>query len=129
MDVRYWRNGRVVKYDQYHAKFLFETTFKVNWGAAPGSGQATIGSFHDVIIPPLRSVLNAPSTINVCNQIKTGGATYTPQWPYFGVNFYSIHYPGTQQNGNLDWRTWLVGVEYVQSKPYLHSLIHLNWEP
>ena len=53
MDARYYRDGRVVNYDQTHAKFLFESTFQVEWGLAPGSGQMTKGSFHEVIIPSL----------------------------------------------------------------------------
>src|SRR5512143_1468146 len=36
MDVRYYRDARVVTYDRTHAKFLFESTFQVNWGDAPG---------------------------------------------------------------------------------------------
>ncbi|MGE5251332.1 MAG: hypothetical protein ACM3QS_14085, partial [Bacteroidota bacterium] len=47
MDVRYYRDGRVVTYDRDHAKFLFESTFQVNWGDAPGSGLPTVGSFHE----------------------------------------------------------------------------------
>ena len=129
MDARYWRYGRVVNYDQRHARWLFVSTYRVNWGPAAGSGLPTRGAFHDVLIPPLREVFNSASTINVCNQIKTGGATYIPEWPYYGVNFYSIHFPGTDQYGGLDWRTWLVGIEYVRGKPYLYALIHLNWEP
>src|SRR5262245_33022090 len=51
MDARYYRDGRVVNYDQTHAKFLFDSTFQVDWGLAPGSGQPTKGSFHEIILP------------------------------------------------------------------------------
>ncbi|HEX2698088.1 MAG TPA: hypothetical protein VHM28_10300, partial [Anaerolineales bacterium] len=53
MDARFYRDGRVVNYDQVHAKFLFESTFQVEWGLAPGSGQMTKGAFHEVILPSL----------------------------------------------------------------------------
>jgi hypothetical protein len=49
-------------------------------------------------------------------------------WPYQG-DFYSIYFPGTEANGNLDWHTWLVGVEYVNNKPYVYALMQLFWEP
>ncbi len=40
MDVAFLRDGTVITYDQTHAKFLFETTFQVDWGIMPGSGLA-----------------------------------------------------------------------------------------
>jgi hypothetical protein len=65
----------------------------------------------------------------VCNQIKVGGATYQPEWPYKDMNYYSVHFPGTDQNGGLDWETWLVGMESVGGKLYLSALVHFVWEP
>jgi hypothetical protein len=128
MDVRYYRDGRVVNYDQAHAKFLFETTFVVDWGLAPGSGLPTKGSFHDVVLPALLAVFDKSYTLT-CNQITVGGTTYNAAWPYPGVRFYSVYYPGTAANGNMDWHTWLVGVEYVSGKPYLYALMQFQWEP
>jgi hypothetical protein len=48
---------------------------------------------------------------------------------YDNVNFYTVYKPGTDQYGGLDWRAWTVGVEYIEGKPYLFSLIHYQWEP
>ena len=72
------------------------------------------GSFHDVIVPELVSIFNQPYTLH-CNELKHGGATYEMEWPYQD-EFYSIHFPGTQANGNLDWQTWVMGIEYVSGK-------------
>jgi len=127
-DVRYYRDGRVVNYDSEHAKFLFETTFVVDWGLAPGSGLPTKGSFHDLVVPALLAVFNKSYTLT-CNQIVVGGTTYNAAWPYPGVKFYSVYYPGTEANGNMDWHTWLVGSEYVAGKPYLYALMQFQWEP
>jgi hypothetical protein len=127
MDVAYFRDGTVITYRQEHAKFLFETTFEVDWGTEPGSGQMKRGSFHDVIVPELVHIFNQPYTLH-CNELKHGGATYEMEWPYEG-EFYSIHFPGTQANGNLDWQTWVVGIEYVSGKPYVYALIQYFWEP
>jgi hypothetical protein len=127
MDVAYYRDGTVITYKPEHAKFLFETTFQVDWGTEPGSGAMKRGSFHDVVLPELVSIFNQPYTLH-CNELKHGGATYEMVWEYES-EFYSIHFPGTQANGNMDWHTWVMGVEYVSGKPYVYALIQFFWEP
>lgn len=127
MEVRYIRYGNPITYTQEQAKFLFETTFEANWGAEPGSGEDKIGSFHDVIVPELIEVFNQPYTLH-CNELKHGGATYELEWDYSG-DFYSIYFPGTETNGNLDWHTWVVGIEYVNNKPYIYAMMQFFWEP
>lgn len=127
MDVRYLRYGTVVNYDPGHAKFLFETTFPVDWGAEPGSGAQKSGSFHDVIVPELVEIFNQPYTL-YCNELKHGGASYDVSWPY-DKDHYSIYFPGTEANGNLDWRTWVAGIEYVDGRPFIYALGQFFWEP
>lgn len=127
MEVRYYRDGRTVIYDQMHAKYLFTSTFQVDWGDAPGSGLPTTGAFHDVIIPDLLKLFNSTYALT-CNQIQVGGTTYQAAWPY-AANFYSVYYGGTAANGNMDWLTWLVGFEYVGGRPYLNALLPYRWEP
>ena len=127
MDVRYFRDGTVVNYRADQATFLFETTYEVDWGLAPGSGEMRRGSFHDVIVPDLQRLFNQPYTLH-CNELKYGGVTYEPAFPY-DKGFYSIHFPGTQPNSSLDWHTWVAGIEYVDGRPYLYALMQLFWEP
>ena len=127
MDVRYIRDGMVVNYDQDHAKFLFETTFEVVWGAEPGSGAEKTGSFHDVIVPDLKKVFDQSYTLH-CNELKYGGASFEVRWPY-QKEFYSVYFPGTAANGNMDWHTWVVGIEYVNGKPVIYALEQFFWEP
>ena len=127
MEARYYRDGRTVIYDQLHAKFLFTSTWRVNWGDAPGSGLPSVGAFHDVIIPDLLKLFNTTYTLT-CDQVQVGGATYQAAWPY-SANFYSVYYGGTSANGNMDWLTWLVGFEYVNGRPYLYALLPYRWEP
>lgn len=127
LDAARFRDGNVINYRPDQAKFLFETTFEVNWGPAPGSGIDEVGSFHDVVVPGMVRVFNQPYTLH-CNELKHGGATYEVSWPYEG-DFYSVHFPGTETNGFMDWHTWAVGIEYVNNKPYLYALIPYFWEP
>lgn len=127
MEVRYFRDGNAVTYTPSQAGFLFETTFEANWGNDPASGIEKQGSFQDVIVPELVKIFNQPYTLH-CNEIRHGGATYEVSWPY-KKDFYSIHFIGTEQNGYLDWHTWVVGVEYSNNKPYIYALMNFFWEP
>jgi hypothetical protein len=127
MDVRYFRDGNAINYTPDQAKFLFETTFEADWGSEPGSGQPKTGAFHDVIVPALVQIFNQPYTLH-CNELKHGGATYNPVFPYED-DFYSIHYAGSDQYGFLDWNTWVVGISYENNKPFVYALIQYFWEP
>lgn len=128
MDVMYYRNGNAINYDVEHAKFVFETTFQADWGLSFGSGEPTIGSFQEIILPSLQKVFTANSLI-VCSQIQTGGVTYIPAWQYPDMDFYSVYFVGTEEFGNLDWETWAVGMDNVAGKPYIAALSHFVWEP
>ncbi|MEK6751365.1 MAG: hypothetical protein AABZ00_03785 [Chloroflexota bacterium] len=127
MAVRYYRNGNVINYDVEHAKFVFETTFQADWGLSFGSGESTIGSFQEIILPTLQQVFT-PNSLIVCSQLQTGGATYIPEWPYPGMNYYSVYFPGTDEFGQLDWQTWAVGMDHLAGKPAITALVHYVWE-
>jgi hypothetical protein len=127
LEVSYFHNGTAIKYDQNQAKFLFETTYPADWGADPASGAEKIGPFHEVVVPALLKIFNQPYELH-CNELKYGGASYPVKFPY-DKDFYSIYFPGTQANGNMDWQTWVAGVEYVNGKPYLYALMQFYWEP
>jgi len=127
MDVAYFHNGTVINYDQDHARFLFESTYEADWGADPASGATKTGSFHNVVIPKLKESFGQAYTLH-CNELKYGGASYPVNFPY-NKDFYSIYFPGTEANGNMDWHTWVAGIEYVNGKPYLYALTQFYWEP
>ncbi len=132
MAVRLWRYSDPIIFDREHAVWVFESTYEHNWGAAPGSGLDTIGSFHLVVLPELLDVFNAPPPGYVlsCNTPQTGGVSYDTSWPaiYTNVNFYSLYKPGPVGD-ELSWRTLLIGVEYVQGQPYVFSVTQMDWEP
>jgi len=127
LEVRLFHTSDPITYTAYQAQFLFETTFEANWGSHPASGQDKKGSFHAVVVPELVKVFNTNYTLH-CNEIRHGGASYPITWPY-QKDFYSIYYAGSDQNGNMDWLTWVVGVEYVNAKPYMYALTQFFWEP
>jgi len=127
MQVRYFRYSDPITYTPYQAKFLYETTYQANWGDEPGSGLPKKGAFHDVIVPQLKNIFNQPYTLH-CNEIRHGGASYNITWPY-NRDFYAIYFAGTEQNGYLDWRTWVIGVEYINGKPCIYAMMQFFWEP
>jgi hypothetical protein len=129
LDVVYIRDGTVANYSPDEAGWAFQSTYEVDWGPSAGSGQPVKGTFPGVILPALQEVFQ--NVTLACDQIKLGGASYQVTWPveYANINFYSLYNPGTSQNSNMDWRTWLAGVEYVDGHPYLFALLNYQWEP
>jgi hypothetical protein len=129
MAVRLWRTSNPVIFDREHARWVFDSTYEHNWGAAPQSGQDTLGAFHVAVLPTWLDVFNAQYTLS-CNSVQAGGASYATSWPvvYTNVNFFSLYKPGPAGN-ELSWRTLVIGVEYVLGKPYVFSVTQMNWEP
>lgn len=127
MDARFFRTGNVLTYSQERAKFLFISTYQADWGARPAGGEKVIGAFHEVVVPELQKFLQQAYTLH-CNELRYGGATYQPTWAYNG-NFYALHFPGTEEFGFLDWQTWVIGIDYVNGKPYIYALTQFFWEP
>jgi len=127
--LQYLRSGKTATYTPDKALWLFTSTYQMDWGVQPGSGLELKGSFHEEVLPKLADVLESSYTLS-CNNPQLGGASYAYHWPfeYGNINFYSLYRPGPAGN-EQNWRTWLVGVEYINGKPYLFSLVHLFWEP
>jgi len=130
LDARLWRYGTVANYTQEEASWVFESEYEVNWGPAPGSGENTLGTFGEALLPYLQEVFNANYTTH-CNDPLDLATFSVEPWPpeYTNINFYTVYKTGTNQYGGLDWRAWTVGIEYVEGKPYLFSLVHYQWEP
>lgn len=125
--VRFIRDGNVITYFD-NVKFVFETTYEADWGLGAGSGLPVKGSFQEIVLPSLE-LLFASNPAVTCNELKVGGATYVPEWPYRGMDFYSIYFPGTDEFGGMDWETWAVGMAREEGKPMLAALVHFAWEP
>lgn len=127
--VRLFRYGNIANYNTEEAKWVFISTYEMNWGPAPGSGMDTIGNFHETVLPRLEETF--------ASDYQTDCDTYEntpifilepvpPEWQ--NIHYLSIVQPGTP-GVDLDWRAWLLGIEYVGGKPKLFSLISFEWEP
>jgi hypothetical protein len=132
------KHGLSVRYSAYTATpvtlsksamaGVFTSTTSYNWGIGPGSGINVVGTFKDKIQPKLLDVLNVNYQATCNDTSHTGPVTHP--WPseYTNLNFYALYKPGTPGT-EMDWRTWLAGIEYVDGVPYITALVHYQWEP
>ena len=79
-----------------------------------------------MVQPKLQEVFNAPDMETYCDNLTKVFPLATP-WPYSNIHYYNLYKPATDQQ--FDFRTWLIGVEYVNGQPYLHSMVSIVWEP
>lgn len=130
LDLRLWRYGTSANYSPKEAIWAFSSDYVVEWGAAPGSGDPTPGTFRSQPLPKLQEVFGANYSLHCNDTLDLATFSLVP-WPheYSNVNFYTVYKPGSEQYGGLDWRAWIVGIEYVQGQPTLFALIHFQWEP
>jgi hypothetical protein len=124
---RYWDSDGV-RFENQQVNNVFNLTQSYFWGTAEGSGEDVDGSFSEVILPLLDRDLIG-STQTACNEILQGGTAGVVQLPfrYEGVNFYSMHRPGAADN-EMDWGTWVVGIERWQGEYFVSFLVHFEGE-
>lgn len=127
------RRGLILRHDWWNAEVVVELSDvgelmrsmePVAWGTQRGSGAPIVGSFRERMLPELDRLLAAlPSP--ACNALISGETGFPARWPeeYARMNFVSLHLPAPDPGPRLNWRTWAVGVEYVDSVPYIAALI------
>ena len=125
VDVRLWAYASPVNFNTNTAKTVFTSSDSYEWGGGP-SGGPNPGSFRDIIQPKLLEVFNAPNMETYCDNLTKVFPLSTP-WPYPDMRYYNFYKPASDQF--FDFRTWLVGFEYVNGTPYLSALVSIVWEP
>ncbi len=126
VNIHLWKNAAPINFTQATARNVFTSADAYNWGGGP-SGQPDIGTFAQIIQPRMLDTLNAPTMQTYCDNL-TNVPTLSDPWPYHTVRFYNLRKPSTSP-GLLDFRTWLIGIEYVNNQPYLYAMISIVWEP
>lgn len=126
VDVRLWAYATPVNFNTTTARNVFTSATIYNWGSGP-AGFPDYGTFVEVIQPKVLDVLNAPNMETYCDNLTKVYPLYRP-WPYPGVRYYNLHRPGTPEI-ELDFRTWLVGIEYVNGEPFIFGMVNVIWEP
>lgn len=125
VDVRLWAYASPVNFNTTGAKNIFADTTSYTWGGGP-SGIPDVGTFKDIIQPKLLDVLNAPNMETYCDNLTKVYPLATP-WPYPNMRYYNLYKPAS--TAGFDFRTWLVGIEYVNGQPYISALVTIVWEP
>jgi hypothetical protein len=100
-----------------------------DWGVYIGSDIPARGTFQEVIYPKLESVFSTSHQIS-CNTLQFGVTSGDVVWPseFINLNFYSF-YRSASPGGNVyDWRTWAIGIEYIDGEPFIAVLIHYTSE-
>jgi uncharacterized protein YgiM (DUF1202 family) len=125
---RHWWNPEVI-FTKDEVVNLFDSEQSYSWGTADGSGNPIEGSFSEVFLPLLERNLES-HTERGCDEILNGGTAGLIQLPpsYEGINYYSFYRPAGPDEFELDWGTWVMGVEIWQGQPYLSFLVHYEWE-
>ncbi|MGC8856003.1 MAG: SH3 domain-containing protein, partial [Anaerolineae bacterium] len=126
VDVRLWAYASPVNFDQATARSVFTSTQVYNWGSG-SRGEPEMGAFKDIIQPKMLEVLNAPALQTYCDSLTNVFPLARP-WPYENVHFYHLYKPGTP-GVDLDFRSWLIGFEYIDHQPYLFAMVTIVWEP
>ena len=126
VNVRLWAHSPDTNFSTTTAQNVFSSTDAYNWGGGP-SGIPDVGSFKDIIQPKLLEVLNAPNMETYCDNLTKVFNISNP-WPYQNIHYYNLYKPATSSN-SLDFRTWLIGFEYINNQPYLYAMVSIVWEP
>jgi len=127
------RRGLVLRHDWWNDELvvplaevrdLMQRVEPMAWGVQRGSGAPIIGPFRDRMLPEL-DVLLAGAPQQACDELLFGDSSIQPEWPgeYARLNFVSFHQPAPDPGPRFNWRTWAVGVEYVDGVPYVAVLI------
>ncbi len=103
---------------------LMQRIDEVTWGVQRGSGAPIVGSFHDRWLPELDALL-AATPQGACDQLLAGSTSIVAEWPaeYARMNYVSYHIPATEPGTRFNWRSWGIGVEYVDGVPFVAILI------
>jgi photosystem II stability/assembly factor-like uncharacterized protein len=125
VNMHLWAYGPGINFSQAAAANIYTNTTVYNWGGGP-SGIPDTGTFNNVVKPKYLEVFNALNMETYCDNLTKVYPLYKP-WPYPNIRYYNLYKPGSDQF--FDFRTLLVGVEYVNGQPYLYGMVTIIWEP
>lgn len=126
VNVHLWAYAAPINFTATTARNAFTSTEIYNWGSGP-RGTPDLGTFKDIIQPKVVEVLNAPNMETYCDNLTKVFNLYEP-WKYGDIRYYNLYKPATS-GVDFDFRTWLIGFEYINRQPYLHSMVTIVWEP
>ncbi|OGO14780.1 MAG: hypothetical protein A2Z14_04030 [Chloroflexi bacterium RBG_16_48_8] len=108
---------------------IFTDVSEFDWGTMADSGLQVMGSFEKIIQPKLEDVFSGASEV-LCNELNWGSTAGEVLWPdeIENINFYAFYRPAEENGNEFSWRTWAVGIEYVNDQPFIAILVHYSSE-
>jgi photosystem II stability/assembly factor-like uncharacterized protein len=125
VDVHLWAYQPAVNFTQTTARNVFTSSQAYNWGSGP-RGEPDLGTFKDIIQPRMLDTLNAPNLETYCDNLMKVYPLANP-WPETNIRYYNLYKPASGEI--FDFRTWLIGFEYINNQPYLYRMVNIVWEP
>ncbi|MBN1449789.1 MAG: SH3 domain-containing protein, partial [Anaerolineales bacterium] len=80
LDARLWRYGTVANYTPEEASWVFESEYEVDWGPAPGSGEDTLETFSEALLPYLQEVFSTNYELHCNDTLNLANFSLVP-WP------------------------------------------------
>ena len=132
------RRGLVLRHDWWNAEIviplsevpdLMQRADEIPWGVQRGSGAPIVGSFRERMLPELDALL-AGTPQQACNELLSADTGIPAEWPgeYARMNFLSYHLPALDPGPRFNWRSWALGVEYVDGVPYIAIVVRYQGE-
>lgn len=132
------KRGLIIRHDWWNPEVnvgfssvpsLFLDPSPLAWGVNRDSELAIEGTFREVILPQLEDVFSVAPEFH-CGELGLGSSAQDAIWPsdYSNMNYISFHRAAPDPGSQLNWRTWALGIEYVDGEPYLALLIQYRGE-
>lgn len=108
---------------------LFLDPSPTTWGVNRDSELTIDGTFREVILPQLEGVFSIAPELN-CNKLGAGSTAQDAIWPseYSNMNYISFYRAAPEPGSQLNWRTWALGIEYLDGQPYIALLVQYRGE-
>ncbi len=126
VDIRLWAYADAINFSTQTATTIFSSGTSYNWGSGP-SGIPDIGTYTEIVWPKMDDVFYSSTKELYCDNLTKVYPLAQP-WPYPNIRYYNLYKLPTEPGG-LDYRTWLIGIEYINAEPYLYGLVTVIWEP
>jgi hypothetical protein len=125
VNMHLWAYGPGINFTQSAATNIYADTTVHDWGGGP-SGISDTGTFNNVVKPKYLEVFDAPNREAYCDNLTKVFPLSRP-WPYDNIRYYNLYKPASNQF--FDFRTLLIGIEYINGQPYIYSMVTIIWEP
>ena len=132
------KRGLIIRHDWWNPEInvgfssvagLFLDPASMRWGVNRDSELEIDGTFREVILPQLEDVFSIAPELH-CNEIGAGNTGLDAIWPseYSNMNYISFYRAAPEPGSQLNWRTWALGIEYLDGLPYLVLLVQYRGE-